>query len=62
MILDVIEDYRRFVARIGWRKNNRFISYGFGQFSLDAPEGHLPVDTSLRWGGRFFSRAENCNL
>ncbi len=57
--LDKLEDYRRFMARIGWRKNDIDIFYEDGQFSMGAPRGHLP----WRGGGNFLAqRTVTCNI
>ena len=66
--LIVLEDYRRYMARIGWRKNDQYIYYDSGQFSLDAPRGHLPVFSSWdRWEGErrsssLVQRTVTCNI
>ncbi|QSJ18407.1 GUN4 domain-containing protein [Nostoc sp. UHCC 0702] len=55
--------------RVGWRKQGSWLSKGKINFSLDAPEGHLPIGWDHgqrgsrrdRWD-RFFSRVQTCKL
>ncbi|HEY9675176.1 MAG TPA: GUN4 domain-containing protein, partial [Waterburya sp.] len=42
------ETYRRFGDRVGWRVNNGWLDYYQLTFSLQSPQGHLPVGA---WGG-----------
>lgn len=45
------EIWRKFCVRVGWRVNNKFVSYSEITFNISAQRGHLP-----RWvgrGGRF---------
>lgn len=71
--LDDLGDYRRFMVGIGWRKNDLYIDYDDGQFSLrrTTPKGHLPSHTNflsrtgiyyLHHGRVFFSGCHRHNL
>jgi len=46
------ENWRIFCTRIGWRKNNRMVSYKDLNFTIWAPEGHLPMLGFQFWGFR----------
>ena len=56
--------YEDFGNRLGWRANNEWLNYENLNFSLDAPEGHLPIcgyetDGSwMRWYWALFSRRD----
>lgn len=39
----VVGSYTEFCDRVGWRVNTAWIYYDGLNFSIDAPEGHLPV-------------------
>jgi hypothetical protein len=56
--LDGEPDWDTFVKlsdRVGWRKNNEWLSYDNYTFSTNAPQGHLPSVVILSWEGLFFS-------
>lgn len=44
---------KRFAEKIGWRVENRWVYYQNVCFSPDAPEGHLPLHFTARWGSGF---------
>ncbi|MCL1463409.1 GUN4 domain-containing protein [Argonema galeatum] len=57
--------YCHFVDRIGWRVELNWLSWFDLTFSLNAPEGHLPVGLGrgmVGFGLAFFSRLEACGL
>jgi serine/threonine protein kinase len=69
--------YEKFGDRVGWRVNHNWKSYADLTFSLNAPQGHLPLGLSIGWGDgamelvgvegavevdRLFSLVETCNL
>lgn len=61
------EIYRELAARVGWRVKGEWITYSNSSFSLNAPEGHLPLrDTSGLWVGfgwvGLFYRVETCKV
>ncbi|UNU26311.1 serine/threonine-protein kinase [Microcoleus vaginatus] len=66
------EDWKTFADRVGWRKNNEWLSYNNLTFSEKAPEGHLPGlnlaevwEASVLWNLKvwyLFSRVETCRL
>ncbi|MFB8790402.1 MAG: GUN4 domain-containing protein [Potamolinea sp.] len=62
-----VEIWKEFGNRIGWRMNDSWVGYRNLNFTLDAPQGHLPewVFVSGFVGGGFFGsglfdRVENC--
>jgi hypothetical protein len=61
-------DYGKFGDRIGWRKgmffNKEWLNYSELTFSLEAPDGHLPVLCCWFWGvySLFASRLVKCNI
>lgn len=62
-----LEVWKKFGNKVGWRLNNSWVGYRNLNFSLDAPQGHLPewVFVSGFVGGGFFgsglfSRVESC--
>ena len=44
------DNWRTFCTRIGWRKNNRMVNYKDLNFTIWAPEGHLPMMGFQFWG------------
>lgn len=59
------ETYRVFVERIGWRVDGNWLSWFDLTFSLNAPEGHLPLGLGrgmVDFGLAFLSRVESCGL
>ncbi len=46
------DNWRTFCTRIGWRKNNRMVNYKDLNFTIWAPEGHLPMMGFQFWGFR----------
>ncbi|MFM1841635.1 MAG: hypothetical protein RLZZ490_366 [Cyanobacteriota bacterium] len=46
------ESWRTFCNRVGWRKNNRMVNYKDLNFTIWAPEGHLPMMGFQFWGFR----------
>lgn len=47
------EAIRQLADRIGWRVGDRWLYYDDIIFSTEAPEGHLPLDFTSRWGSGF---------
>ncbi|MFN6181058.1 MAG: GUN4 domain-containing protein, partial [Dolichospermum sp.] len=37
------DTYKKLSDRVGWRKNNEWLSYDSYTFSTNAPLGHLPA-------------------
>lgn len=63
-----VETWKRFGDAVGWRTNDSWVGYRNLNFTLDAPEGHLPewVFVSGFVGGGFFgsglfSRIDACD-
>lgn len=61
------EIWKQFCDRVGWRQNNKMLSYKDLNFTLWAPEGHLPMLGLQIWGftGWFSvlaSRLEMCQI
>ncbi len=44
--------WREFGEKVGWRKNNNWLSYKDLNFNLWAPRGHLPMLGMELWGFR----------
>ena len=62
-----VDIWKLYCDRIGWRQNNKMLSYKDLNFSLWAPEGHLPMLGLQIWGftGWFavlVSRLEMCQI
>ncbi|MGB0564140.1 MAG: SAV_2336 N-terminal domain-related protein, partial [Spirulinaceae cyanobacterium] len=45
--LDIVKSY--ICSQLGWLRDNAFLTYGEINFSIDAPEGHLPIIIDTRW-------------
>lgn len=55
--------WRSFGERVGWRVNKQFLNHSKLNFSLSAPNGHLPVIGELtmgRWFGNVFPPVDKC--
>lgn len=53
---ECLNDWKRYVTRVGWRRDGKSLGYSQCIFSLDAPTGHLPIWGAGRgvrafWGG-----------
>jgi hypothetical protein len=54
-----------FASRVGWRVNGNWLSWFDLTFTLNAPEGHLPLGLGqglIDSGSAFFSRVEACGV
>ncbi|MEB3248178.1 MAG: serine/threonine-protein kinase [Merismopediaceae bacterium] len=59
--------WKTFCDRVGWRQNNRMVTYKDLNFTVWAPEGHLPMLGLQIWGftgwfAALMARLEQCNL
>lgn len=52
--------WQRFGNRVGWRVKEAWLPLDQGNFSLDAPKGHLPIWQSGAQMAALFSRMEVC--
>jgi serine/threonine protein kinase len=55
--------WRSFGERVGWRINNQWLKHSNLNFSLSAPNGHLPVIGELgfgRWSGNLLPPINQC--
>jgi len=61
------DNWRTFCTRVGWRKNNRMVNYKDLNFTIWAPEGHLPMMGFQFWGFRpwfevLCDRLDHCQI
>ncbi|UJS06209.1 serine/threonine-protein kinase [Cylindrospermopsis raciborskii] len=55
--------WRSFGERVGWRINNQWLKHSNLNFSLSAPDGHLPVIGEIgfgRWSGNLLPPISEC--